>query len=257
MNVYVIGLIWVLGVAAIAAGVSLLVHRFGSDEGRGSNDAVGQVFTIVGGLHAVLMAFVLISLFDAVSTARDQTQNEANSLVAVYWAGDALPEPARGQIQELAKSYARTVIDQEWPSMRNGVAPPGAGSAVLDRLRAAVDGARADNDWQQQRKTEAASQLWNLYQARQARLTAAGSGGVSTVVWLALIIGSVMSVGLPYLLDGPKLFTRIVIMSTLAGAIAMLLFAIYQLQNPFSGGARIQPDAFNSILDRLSTTKAG
>jgi vacuolar-type H+-ATPase subunit I/STV1 len=258
VSLYVSGVIWVLGVAAIAGLVAVLVHRFSSDEGRASNDAVGQVFTIVGGLHAVLMAFVLISLFDAVSAARDGSRDEANSVVGVYWAADALPDPARSQIQDLTRSYTRTVIDQEWPSMRNGEAVnSGPGWAQLDRMRALVNGVNPSGDWQMDRKAEATNQLWSLYQARQARMTAAASSGVSTVVWLALIVGSILSISLPYLLDGPKLLTRIIIMSTLAAAIALLMFAIYQLQNPFSGGARVGTDAFDSIIGRISPNKAG
>ena len=254
MNIYLSGLIWAIGVAALVGIGTVFVHRFMSADARSSNDAVGQVFTIVGGLHAVLMAFVLISLFDAVSTVRDGAHTEANSLVAVYWAGDSLSEPAKGAIQGLTKSYARTVIDQEWPKMRNGEAVAGSGWAILDRLRATIDAAPADGDWQQARKTEAASQLWNIYQARQARLTAAGNEGVSTVVWLALLAGSLLSIALPYLLDVRKLTTHIVLMSALASAIALLLFAIFQLQNPFSGGAKIGPDAFTSAIDRLNST---
>jgi hypothetical protein len=257
MNLYLSGLIWVLGVGATACVGTILVHRFMSADARSSNDAVGVVFSIVGGLHAVLMAFVLISLFDAVSTIREGSHTEANSLVAVYWAGDSLPEPAKGQIQDLAKSYTRTVIDQEWPKMRDGEAVSGPGWAILDRMRAAIDSASAESDWQQARKAEAASQLWNVYQARQARITAAGSQGVSTVVWLALIVGSLMSLSLPYLLDVRKLVTHMILMSAMAGTIALLLFAIYQLQNPFSGGAKIGPDAFNSVLGRLTSGNAG
>lgn len=258
MNLYVSGLIWVIGLAALAGIGTIVVHRFVSAEARSSNDAVGQVFTIVGGLHAVLMAFVLISLFDTVSSVRDDSHTEANSLVALFWASDSLPDPAKGQIQDLSKSYARTVIDQEWPKMRDGQAVPDPGWAILDRLRAAIDGApiNNDDDWQQARKTEAASQLWNVYQARQARITAAGSQGVSTVVWLALLAGSLMSIALPYLLEVRKLSTHIVLMSALAGAIALLLFAIYQLQNPFSGGAQIGPDAFVSAIERLTSSTA-
>jgi hypothetical protein len=257
MNLYVSGVIWVLGVAAAAAVGAILIHRYSSTEERSSNDAIGQVFTIVGGLHAVLMAFILISLFDAVSSVRNDAQTEANSLVAVHWAADALPEPARSQIQEQSRAYARTVIDQEWPTMRTGDQVSRTGWEQLDRLRATISGVTISSDWQAARKEEAAGQLWNLYEARQARITAAENSGVSTVVWLALIAGSIMSIGLPYLLDGPKLFTRIIIMSTLAGAIALMLFAIYQLQNPFSGGAQVDPDAFNSVLQRITVTRAG
>lgn len=257
MNVYVAGAVWVIGVAALAAVGTILFHRFRPAAARSGNDAIGTVFGLVGGLHAVVMAFVLISLFDGVSTVRDGSQAEANGLVAVYWAADSLPEPARAQIQELTRSYTRTVIDQEWPSMRDGAAMTGPGWSVLDRLRAAIDAAATESDWQAERRTEAASQLWAVYEARQARLTAAGDAGVSTVVWIALIVGSILSISLPYLFDGPQLITHAILMASLAGTIALMLFAIYQLQNPFSGGAMVGPDAFSSIIERFAATKSG
>lgn len=251
MNVYVGGAGWVLGVAALAVAGTILFHRFRPADASSGNDAIGTVFGLVGGLHAVVMAFVLISLFDTVSTVRDGAQSEANGLVAVYWASDSFSDPAKGQIQELSRTYARTVIDQEWPSMREGDPVAGPGWSLLDRIRAAIAAAPTESDWQIDRKTEAASQLWGVYEARQARLTAAGDSGVSTVVWIALIVGSILSISLPYLFDGPKVITHAILMAALAGTIALLLFAIYQLQNPFSGGAQVGPDAFNSVIERF------
>jgi uncharacterized membrane protein len=257
MSIYLGGALWVIGVAVVAAIVTILVHRVAPAEGRKGNEAIGTVFGVVGGLHAVVLAFVLISLFDSVGTVRDGARTEANSLVAVYWAADSLPEPNRGQIQETVRVYTRTVIDQEWPRMSDGGAVDNAGWTLLERMRAAIDGVPTNDDWLLDRKTEAANQLWNVYQARQDRLTAAGHSGVSTVVWLALIIGSILSLSLPYLFDGPKLVTHMVIIGTLAGTIALLMFAIYQLQNPFSGGAMVGPDAFVSIIDRFTAARAG
>jgi vacuolar-type H+-ATPase subunit I/STV1 len=251
MNVYVGGAIWVIGVAALAAAGTILFHRFRLSGARSGSDAVATVFGLVGGLHAVVMAFVLISLFDTVSTVKGGAQSEANGLVAVYWASDSLPEPAKIQIQELSRTYARTVIDQEWPSMRDGDPVTGSGWSLLDRIRAAIDAAQVDSDWQTERKTEAASQLWSVYEARQARLNAAGDSGVSAVVWIALIAGSVLSISLPYLFDSPNLIAHAMLMFALAGTIALMLFAIYQLQNPFSGGAQVGPDAFNSVIERF------
>jgi hypothetical protein len=60
MNVYLIGLLWVLGAAAIATLLMIGVRRFISDERRAAGDeAAGRVFTVVAGLQAVLVAFVL------------------------------------------------------------------------------------------------------------------------------------------------------------------------------------------------------
>ncbi|WP_436496369.1 hypothetical protein [Actinokineospora sp. HUAS TT18] len=252
MNIYLEGGLWVIGAASVAALVAYLVRRIGETDGIvENNEAAGQVFTIVGGLHAVLLAFVLISLFDGVSAAEDGAYQEADSLVAAYWAADSLPEPTKTEVHDLARSYSTTVADTEWPSMIDGTDISGDGWSQLDQLRKSVSEATVTDEWQNGRKTEAASQLWQVYQARQARLDTAGSDGVSGVVWFALIVGSILSVALPVMFGGPRPVTHIIIVSILAGTLALLLFATQQLQNPYSGGAKVGPDAFQIAQERL------
>ncbi|OXM71796.1 MULTISPECIES: DUF4239 domain-containing protein [Amycolatopsis] len=255
MNVYVAGSLWVVGAVGLGALIAYLVRRYGLDEGRpDNNDAAGQAFTIVGGLHAAVIAFVLISLFDAASTVRDGSYAEAQSLVAASWAADALPEPARTEIRELAAGYADTVVNREWPRMRDGGGPlPEEGWDQLDRMRAVVDGADVpgDDDWLTSRKTEVADSLVDVFKERQVRLNAVRDNNVGMVVWFVLIGGSVIFVLLPNLFGGTKSLTHIVIVSTLAAAATLLLFAIFQMQNPFAGGSKVGPDAFSQAIERL------
>src|SRR5215510_10007252 len=133
MNIYVNGLVWVLGAALIGAVAAYLVRRFGNTEGKAdNNDSVGQVFTIVGGLQAVLIAFVLISLFDRVNAANEGSYQEANGIVAIAWAADALPDPARTTITTAAHNYLDTVATVEWPRMRDNVAVGDVGLTQLN-----------------------------------------------------------------------------------------------------------------------------
>jgi hypothetical protein len=257
MNVYTIGVIWVAGTAALAAGISILLHSSRSTESEVGNDAVRAVFSVVGGLNAVLMAFVLISQFDTVSTVRKDSQIEANSLVAVYWASDSLAEPARGQIQEQVRSYTRNVIEREWPRLREGNPDDAPGWALLTRMRTIIDSAPAGTEWAQLRKADMVSQVWQVYESRQARLNAASNAGVSTVVWLALVAVSILAVSIPYLFSGSTRVTHAVVTASLAGTIALLIFAIYQLQNPFGGGASVGPDAFMAVVDEFNSSSAG
>ncbi|WP_026421398.1 DUF4239 domain-containing protein [Actinokineospora inagensis] len=252
MNIYVTGLIWVFGAAIVTAGVAYLIRWIGETQGTmENNEAAGQVFTIVGGLHAVLLAFVLISLFDATSAAEDDSYREAENLVATRWAADSLGEPTASAVRQMADDYASTVVNQEWPDLEKGnddVA--GDGWALLDRMRATISKAAGDDDWLRDQKSDAASKLWEVYQARQDRLNAAGNG-VSNVMWFALLAGSAMSVALPLLFGGPRPVTHIIIVSILAGTLSLLLFATQQLQNPYSGGAKVEPSAFESAQARL------
>ncbi|MFD8493222.1 hypothetical protein [Amycolatopsis sp. NPDC059657] len=253
MNIYVSGILWVAGAAVAAAVVGYLVRRFGWDEGRAeNNDAAGQVFTIVAGLQAVLVAFVLIAQFDTVKSTQDGATLEADSLVAATWASDALGDTTKDKVRTLAAAYSKTVAQQEWPRMRDGGKVPDTGWGQLEQMRKAVAEAPAEEDWVKDRKIEATNQLWQVYQAREARIAAAKDAGVGAVVWFALILGTIVTVLLPNLFGGTKLAAHVIIVSTLAGTITLLLFAIYQLQNPFTGGARIGPDAISTALDRLS-----
>jgi hypothetical protein len=252
MSLFVSGLLWVGGVMIVTAILAVALRRWRQREGLASNNEVaGQVFTVVGGVNVVIAAFVLISLFDGMDTADKTTYDEANALVAVQWAGNSLAAADRARIQTLTRSYATEVSEREWPAMRSGREVGSEGWTVLAELQRTVEQAKTTSERQEDRRVEAANQVWNVYQARQLRLTSSGSG-VSAVVWFAILIGSVMSVALMFMFGGPGLYSYAFIVSMLSGAIGLLLFAIYQLQNPFSGGADVGPDAFLSALARLS-----
>ncbi|HEX4226208.1 MAG TPA: hypothetical protein VHZ97_27855 [Pseudonocardiaceae bacterium] len=255
MNVYVTGLISVLGSALIAVLIAFVIHRkYPAANRSGNNDSASNVFTIVGGLQAVLIAFVLISLFDNVSTVSTESYTEANAVVAIYWDADSLPTPTQDKIHQLCLDYTNTVVNTEWSQLENGATTvTGPGWQQLQDLHSAITDAAVDNsdNWRLNEKTDAANQVWQIFQARQSRLSAASGGGVSLVVWLAMIVGSLLTLALAYLFGGAKLVPHMVMVGVLAGTIALLLFAVYQMQDPFTGGAAVGPDAFTSALGRL------
>lgn len=252
MNIYVSGLLWMAGAALVAAAAACLIRWIGATENEVNNEVAGQVLTLVGGLQAVLVAFVLISLFDGASAAEDVAYTEADSLVAAAWAAESLPEPSRSEITNQAMAYANTVINDEWPRMRGGQDVADRGWNELSELRRMVAAAPAEDEWAIDQKTEASQQLWEAYQARQDRLnTATGGSSVNSVVWLAMVAGAIMSLALPLLFGGSHPTTHILVVSTLAATMTLLLFATHQLQNPYSGGAEVEPAAFVSALDRL------
>jgi hypothetical protein len=252
MNLYLSGSLWVAGVMVFTAVLAVVLRKARHREGREANNEVaGQVFTVVGGVNVVIAAFVLISLFDAMDKAQDTTYEEANALVAVQWSSESLAEPTKTKVHELTTSYASIVSDDEWPAMRAGRTVGDKGWQVLTNLQDELEHAKTTTERQENARVDATAQVWNVYQARQTRLNASGSG-VSSVVWFAIAIGSVMSVALMFMFGGPGVYSYAAIVSMLSGAIGLVLFAIYQLQNPFSGGASVGPDAFVAALTRLS-----
>ncbi|GAA2361695.1 DUF4239 domain-containing protein [Saccharopolyspora halophila] len=254
MSIFLQGALWVLGASAGAAVIGYLVRRLGQDEGRpNNNDAAGQVFTIVSGLQAVVLAFVLVTLFDTVTDARESAFRESQALVSVSWAVDSFSPSGAEQVRARSADYLHTVIEDEWPVMRRSEEVTGPGWQQLDAVRRAVRAAPLDGDseFEQTQKSQAMQRLGEVYEERHQRLTRAFDRGVVAVVWFVLIVGSLVCVLLPNLFGGTRLLPHVMLVSTLAGALALLLFAIYQLQNPFSGGSAIDPEAFTWALERL------
>jgi hypothetical protein len=259
VNIYLVGLLWMLGAMLVAAGLMITVRKYVPEARRhASDEAAGRVFTVVAGLEAVLLAFVLISLFDAISTARSGSYQEADSLVAVYWDANLLPPQSAAQIQKLAVSYGRTVVGQEWPAMHDGAAINDSindsindtGKADLDKLHDAISAFVPTTFAEEDRQTQITNDLSALYQARQQRI-AASMTRVNPLIWAALIVGAFLSVGLTCLFGGEKLLTHVLVASVLAGTVTVLLFATFQLQDPFSGAVQLGPAAFTSALSQL------
>jgi hypothetical protein len=251
MSIYLVGLFWMLGAMIVAAGLMITVRKYVSEAHRhASDEAASRVFTVVAGLEAVLLAFVLISLFDSIGSARSGAYQEADSLVAVYWDANLLPQPASSEIQKLAVSYGQTVVGQEWPTMQDGGTISDTGKTDLDKLHDAIASFVPTTYPQEDRQTQLTNDLSSVYQARQQRISAS-TVRVNPLIWAALIVGAILSVGLTCLFGGEKLLIHVIIASVLAGTVTVLLFATFQLQDPFSGAVHLSPAAFTSALDQL------
>ena len=163
-----------------------------------------------------------------------------------------MPGTAKDQIRTLARAYATTVAQQEWPKLADGKNVPDDGWTQLDQLRVVLTAAPVDgqDSYLAERKTAASDDLRAVYEARQRRL--GDASGIGRMLWAALILGSLITaLVLPNLFGGTRRAAHIIIVSTLAGTITLLLFAIYQLQNPYGAGAHVPNTAFTAVLARL------
>ena len=238
--------------------LAYLVRRIGATEGTvENNEAAGQVFTLVGGLQAVLLAFVLISLFDGASDAEDGAYDEADSLVAAVWAADALPAATRsrtrrGRTQRRHRRRSGRTCGTAPRCRRPGLG--GAGDSCGPRWPTLPGHRRVGRRTARPRRS---TSLWEVYQSRQDRLNTAASGGVNSVVWFALVAGAIMAVSLPILFGGPKPATHILIVSILArdpDAVAVRDPAAAEpVQRRRAGGARRRSSlAWTACDDQVS-----
>src|SRR5215216_4771340 len=94
------------------------------------NDVAGFIYAVLGVAYAVLLAFVVIAVWQDYETAQTNVESEAHELAGVYFLASQMPEPQRTRVQDLARTYARVVVEEEWPMMERGQTSPRADSLL-------------------------------------------------------------------------------------------------------------------------------
>jgi hypothetical protein len=217
------------------------------------NDVAGFIYAVLGVAYAVLLGLMVVAVWQDWQAAEDTATEEANELAAVFWLAHSLPESQARDVQELARSYARVVIQEEWPLMRQGKASPKAWD-LLDELRGSLVELHPTTDAQVVLYDNELQRIHELGDARRTRLLKANEG-LPAIMWVVLLLGGAIVVSFTYLFGLRSTTVHTLMVAALALSIGLVLFTIGALDYPFRGDVRIGPDAFQFVLERFEQSK--
>ena len=236
----------------IVAGVSLAsvvgliaVRRFVPlDELRASSDAVGNYLQTVGGIYAVLLAFVVYVVWGQFNEARMYVDREAAALVDLHRTASGLPTASRDAIQKGLRTYVDAVIADEWGAMaRHDEATIERVGERLDPVWLAVHACSPLNTCQHAVFSEVLSRFNDLTDLRTSRLTASRAR-IPIAMKVLLYTGALITIGSMYLLAFEQLWIHAVVTAALAGAVAHILFLILDLDDAFAGDWQVAKAPF-------------
>ena len=238
-------------------GMVLVQHLVATERRKQHNDVAGFIYAVLGVSYAVLLGLMLIAVWEQWNAAEEVASDEANELAGIFYFAHALPQPEGRHIQELVRSYAQVVVEEEWPAMAQGSSSPKAW-ATLDELRGTILGLDPPTDAQkvpysQARYSEVLEQLHGVGDARRERLLAA-SGGPHHPVGRANR-RRVITIAFTYLFGLENTLVHTLMVAALALVLSLSLFTIASLDHPYMGDVRIHPDAFEQELERFHESK--
>jgi uncharacterized protein DUF4239 len=242
-----------LAVVVAVVGLVLVQRLVPTERRKQHNDVAGFIYAVLGVSYAVLLGLMLIAVWEKWDAAEVTTTDEANELAGIFYWAHALPPPEGRHIQELVRSYARVVVEEEWPAMAQGKSSPEAWD-TLDELRGTILGLEPTTGAQQARYTEMLAQLHDLGNARRERLLAAEQG-LPPILWVVLILGGVITVFFTYLFGLENTLVHLIMVGSLALVISMSLFTVAALDYPFQGDIHIHPSAYENDLERFHESK--
>ena len=215
-----------------------------------NNEVAGFKFATVGVLYAVLLAFVVIVVWEKFSDAEDNVSREAGAAATIYRLVEGIDGEAGTSLRGAMTAYLEAAIDGDWVTMQRGKASPLATHA-LDRMYAIAVTYKPADARGAAILSEILRQLSVVTEARRARLVKA-AGIVPDIIWFVLYGGAVLTVGFTFFFGAENLHAQ----AMMTGALALLIFSallvVVSIDHPFAGAVRVEPDALHDVVVDLT-----
>jgi uncharacterized membrane protein YraQ (UPF0718 family) len=253
--VYIVPGLLVVAVSILiaVAGLTVVQRLVPSQMRQEHNDVAGFIYAVLGVVYAVLLALMVIAVWESFVEAEDTAVREASELDDVFRLAHQVPPPEGRQLQELARSYGQVVVDEEWALMGQGRTSPRAWD-LLDEMSLSMSKVEVRTKAEQAVYTEGLNRIDELADARNARLVEADDS-IPTILWGVLVAGGIVVVGFTYLFGLENTLAHKLMVAALTLVISSVLFTIGLLEHPFSGSVRVGPEAFELVLERFESSK--
>lgn len=211
---------------------------------RAANAEVGNYLQTVGAIYSVLLAFIVYVVWGQYNEVRVYVEREATALVDLHRTASGLPDEARIAIQRSLQEYVDAVLRDEWTAMahHDEQAIERIGHK-LDEVWVALHRCQPSGVCQEHMYAETLSRFNDVNDLRTNRLTSARFR-VPLTMKILLYTGAVILIGSMYLVHIESLWLHGLVTASLAGAIAHILYLIYDLDDVFSGNLHVGREPF-------------
>ncbi|MGZ3602117.1 MAG: bestrophin-like domain [Ktedonobacterales bacterium] len=209
------------------------------------NEVAGFIFATEGVIYAVLLAFVVIVVWEQYLTAENNVSQEAAAVITVARDASSFPEPARAQVYDQLRAYSQLVIKDEWRTMNEG---------MLEREESRDALARINTVWRIYRSLPPSqvdphtTESLDTLSAHRATRLQSNVAALPAALWVGLVLGAVVTICFSLVLYMENVRFHAAFTALLTALIATSLWMILVINHPFAGDLRVSPDAFRHAI---------
>lgn len=234
-----------IGWAAVFGLRRLNDRLFGDGGAEERNGLVELVLTGTGLFYGLLLGLIAAASYTTFADTDSAVSEEATALTALYRDVSNYPQPARDQLRTEVENYVDHVIDESWPLQQEGVVSQ-EGNKRIDAIQDRLARFEPTTEGDQILHAEALSQFNEFVEIRQARMNSVTTS-LPAALWWVLVIGALINLALIAMLSVGKLAAHLVISGLFAVFVAMMIFLIASMDNPYRGEFSVRPDAFLAL----------
>jgi hypothetical protein len=217
-----------------------------------SNDFTGAVVAVIGTTYAVILAFMLSNVWNIAQQASANEEQEANALVNVWRIAGELQFPMAREIQAECVNYAKDAVDKEWPAMAQSQPLPEDTAERINRLWHLAGQTQSHSGNDSIAVYQLMEELRMLTEYRRLRIMQSREG-LPGILWAVLIAGGVITVAASCFFGVPSFRFHILQVAVLSFLISLVLVAIADIDRPYQGPVRVQPEGFMYSLQTFKS----
>ena len=244
--------ILLLVVAALSFSISgfLVVHRFIPVEIRQNhNDVAGFVFATLGVTYGVMLAFVVIVVWEQFNDAKTNVANESSAALVLYKNISTYPDRVASKaMQEIYLRYLNQSVEKQDVIPTEQEIQEEDSISAMNQVLLLIDGIVPENKHEEILYTQILQNLNDLVRYRNLRHQATYEE-LPSVIWIGVIIGAIMTIGFTFLFGTENIWAHIIMMSLLAALIAIVIYVVIELDHPMMGHVKVDlPPSYSKIL---------
>lgn len=248
--IWVTALLLTIGAAVYSIGLMLVTRTiYGVDRLSLNNEVAGFKFAVIGVFYAVMLAFIVIAVWEDFRKTEAAVRDEAKAVVDLHRVTFALPVAGGAEIRNHLIAYTNDVREYEWATMAVGE-PSDIVVKDLDRLSRAIFDINPQS-WQELALYQDALRLLAVMtDNRNERLDSSG-GSMPRILWFVLIVGGLITLGYPAFFGSTNLVAQILMTAALAELVALAMLLGLAFDYPFSGEVHISAYPFDQALRQM------
>ncbi len=245
-----ISVLLTVGALVYSIGLMLITRAaYGVDRLSLNNEVAGFKFAVIGVFYAVMLAFVVIAVWEDFRKTEAAVRDEAKAVVDLHRLSFALPVEGGAEIRDHLVAYTNDVREHEWATMAVGE-PSDAVVKDLDRLSQAIFAVSPANSQQLALYENALRLLSVMTDNRNERLDSS-DGSMPWILWFVIIIGGLITLGYPAFFGSTNVVAQVLMTAALAELVALAMLLGLAFDYPFTGDARISPAPFDHALRQM------
>lgn len=206
------------------------------------NDVTGVILGVLAAIYGIVLAFVIVSLYDDFRQTKGDIRTEASAVAMVYQDSRGFSPPVAAAIKQHIGDYIVTVRGEEWNDLRHGQESERAWNE-LDSLYRVLQSYQPRTLSQKYFYGEVVNRVNNLMAARRERLNDAEEG-IPPTFEVLLVGGAVLMLTFTFLFGVRDFRVHAAMAISVAALIGFNLLVALVLDFPFSGQVSVSSSPF-------------